>query len=626
LLVLHKNKNTYVVYILVAIYFNQNNVEKMNQKPTKMKRITQLFCLSLILLMTNCQVEEDVAKPELSTNRDELFFKDAPNSKQSRNEGNSIETFLKNENEETQFLQKLSDQKGIPIWKNTKTFKNKSLTNKNSGSSKTIIPLSDNDKNLSSLLFVDSKTNGKATIYTITNDELFKIVSNQEIPKETRETILMEFLYFDYLSFGEREYSNIPIDLFSNIKAKKDKNYKQFKISINETEKSSVVTSRQVSDICVTYYNCKGCTGPCDHCSSCVSDRCYSFGGSSDPTNYGDPTDGGGGGGSGGGGGGGTSGGSSSSSTPWYLMNPYIDIYTYNTKIRSLFKKLTEFNVVLQREQLDYLNTDSTLIQKLQTFLTSNSRERCEFANITIDVFMNNGDKTFFNWAIDYLTQNPSITISQFQNWFMGSSEGLDGEYDAAYWENSNLNFPAQSLPKFEDFKNVCPSKYTNAEILCNEIGGGVLTMYNAVIAEKKALNTCAIRMSKAFNYSGIVLPSLPDNKNGSKNSVKGADGKNYIINAKALNTWMRKTFGTNPSNYNHYTATQGGNKGINFPKLLEGKQGIYSMVSRSEIHEKWGTGHSDLLESGKCLLNCHFYDLENQFVPVNYIDVWILN
>jgi hypothetical protein len=502
---------------------------------------------------------------------------------------------------------------------------NKSLTNKNSGSSKTIIPLSDNDKNLSSLLFVDSKPNGKAIIYTITNEQLFKIVSNLEIPKETRETILMEFLYFDYLSFGEREYSNIPIDLFSNVKAKKGKNYKQFKISINDAEKSNS-TSRQVYDVCVPTISCNGCTGPCDRCSSCQSKKCYSFaGGGSDPTNYGDPTDGGGG-GSDGGGGGGASGGSSSSSAPWYLMNPYIDIYTYNTKIRSLFKKLTEFSVVLQREHLDYLNTDPALIQKLQTFLTNNSRERCEFANMTIDVFMNNGDKTFFNWAIDYLTQNPSITINQFINWFMGSSEGLDGEYDAAYWENSNLNFPAQSLPKFEDFKNVCPSKYTNAETLCNEIGGGVLTMYNAVIAKGKHFNTCAIRMSKSFNYSGIVLPSLPDNKNGSKNSVKGTDGKNYIINAKALNAWMRKTFGTNSSNYTHYTAAQGGNKGTGFKNLLEGKQGIYSMVSRPEIQESWGTGHANLLQNGECLLNCHFYDINNSFVPVDYIDVWILN
>jgi len=595
----------------------------MNQKPTKMKRITQLFCLSLILLMTNCQVEEDVAKTELTTNREELFFKDAPNSKQSRNEGNSIETFLENENKETHFLQKISDQKGIPIWKNSRTFKNKALTGKNSGSSKTIIPLSDNDKNLSSLLFVDSKPNGKATIYTITNEQLFKIVSNQEIPKETRETILMEFLYFDYLSFGEREYSNIPIDLFSNIKAKNGKNYKQFKIKINDTEKSSSVTSRQVSDICVIFYHCSGCTGSCDHCSDCQTIKCYSFGGSSDPLNYGDPVDGGGGGGPAGGG---TSGGSSSSSTPWYLMNPNIDIYKYPSNIRSLFKNLTKFNVVLQMEQLDYLKTNTVLIQKLETFLTNNNLEKSEFANITIDVFMNNGDKVFFNGAIDYLTQNPNVTVSQFQNWFMGSSEGQDGEYDAEFWENPNLTFQQQNLPSLANFKNACPSKYTNAETLCNDIGGDLLTMYKAVIAEGKTLNTCAIRMSKAFNYSGIVVPFLPNNKNGSKNSVKGADGKNYIINAKTLNKWMRKTFGTNQSNYTHYTSTQGGNKGENFPKLLSGKQGIYSMVSRPEIQKDWGTGHTDLLENGECLLNCHFYDIKNNFVPVDYIDVWILN
>lgn len=37
------------------------------------------------------------------------------------------------------------------------------------------------------------------------------------------------------------------------------------------------------------------------------------------------------------------------------------------------------------------------------------------------------------------------------------------------------------------------------------------------------------------------------------------------------------------------------------------------------------GSGHADLLENGECLLDCHFYDLNNQFVPVDYIDIWIL-
>ncbi len=68
------------------------------------------------------------------------------------------------------------------------------------------------------------------------------------------------------------------------------------------------------------------------------------------------------------------------------------------------------------------------------------------------------------------------------------------------------------------------------------------------------------------------MIPALPNNPNGTKNTVKDKNGNNIIINAKALNQWMRKTFGTNPSNYIHYTAAQGGDKGSGFPKLMENK------------------------------------------------------
>lgn len=88
----------------------------------------------------------------------------------------------------------------------------------------------------------------------------------------------------------------------------------------------------------------------------------------------------------------------------------------------------------------------------------------------------------------------------------------------------------------------------------------------------------------------------------------------------------MKKTFGTNPTNYSHYTSSQGGVKGKNFPNLLASKKGIYSMVSLPSIQVTWGTGHADLFENGDCLLNCHFYDTNNNFVPVNYIDFWTLN
>ena len=342
--------------------------------------------------MTNCQVEESLTNPELSNNREELFFKDVPNNKLTSKEGSSIETFLENENKETQFLQTISDQKGLPIWGNLKTFKNKSLTNKNSESSITIIPLTDNDKNLSSLLFVDSKSNGKTTIYSITNDELFEIVDNQEIPKEIRETILMQFLYFDYLSFGRRLYTNIPVDLFSNIKVKKNSDYKEFKISVSN--KTTSVTSRQISDVCISFNSCNGkCRGTCDECSSCQSTRCYGFGGSTAPGNFGSSE--GGNGGSGSTGGGSSGGGNSNSSTPWYLMNPDIDIYRYPTKVRNVFKNLTDYDVVLQREQLDYLKNNTAILDDITLLLVNNSQEKSDFTNNVISA-LNDGAITSY--------------------------------------------------------------------------------------------------------------------------------------------------------------------------------------------------------------------------------------
>ncbi|WP_293874451.1 T6SS effector amidase Tae4 family protein [Flavobacterium sp.] len=177
-------------------------------------------------------------------------------------------------------------------------------------------------------------------------------------------------------------------------------------------------------------------------------------------------------------------------------------------------------------------------------------------------------------------------------------------------------------MPSFNDFKNACPSKYDNGQVVCTNIGGGALTMYNNVANSGFRLNTCALRVSRALNYSGIIIPALPDNPNGTKNTVVGSDGKNYIISAKVLNAWLRKTFGTNPSNYQHYTASQGGAHGVGFSPLLANINGIYSMVSLPAIQHTWATGHADLLNSNStCGNHCLFYE-----APILRLDVWELN
>lgn len=196
------------------------------------------------------------------------------------------------------------------------------------------------------------------------------------------------------MSFGRRLYTNIPEDLFSNLQVKKNKNYKEFKISVTN-EQTSSPTSRQVSDICISYNVCDGrCGARCDECPSCQSTKCYSFGGTYNPLNYGDSY-GGGGGSDSGSSGGGSSGGGSTANGPWYLMNPDIDIYTYNSKIRNVFKNLTDYNIILQREQLDYLNNNVTILNDLTALLVNNTREKSEFTNNVISALKDGGIKSY---------------------------------------------------------------------------------------------------------------------------------------------------------------------------------------------------------------------------------------
>ena len=78
--------------------------------------------------------------------------------------------------------------------------------------------------------------------------------------------------------------------------------------------------------------------------------------------------------------------------------------------------------------------------------------------------------------------------------------------------------------------------------------------------------------------------------------------------------------------NHHHFTASQGGTHGENFSALLTGMHGIYSMVAPEAIQHSWASGHADLLNNSTCAAgNCHFYDVNNHFVPVDYIDVWEL-
>jgi hypothetical protein len=196
----------------------------------------------------------------------------------------------------------------------------------------------------------------------------------------------------------------------------------------------------------------------------------------------------------------------------------------------------------------------------------------------------------------------------------MGTSEGQDGEYNATYWDNPGLTFPSQNLPSWSAFQNAFPTNngnYMAASQVYQLVGG---QLYNSHLNNPNAYsNACAIRVSRALNYSGVVVPDIFGQ------TEKGADNKNYFLNAKNLNQWMRKTFGI-PIGSNHITGAQGELYGVNFPSLLSGRKGIYIMIAN--YPGLFATGHADIINNSNCPGECWF----NPKGGVHYIDIWELN
>lgn len=237
-----------------------------------------------------------------------------------------------------------------------------------------------------------------------------------------------------------------------------------------------------------------------------------------------------------------------------------------------------------------------------------------------------NGDVEFLLWALDYLENNPDTTPEQLENWYMGTSEGKDGDYNATYWNNPNLTFPPQNLPNWQSFdaaypRNANGSYMTGASNVFNHVGGAVLQA--RIDYPLQTDNPCALKVSIALNGAGITIPELYY-PNGNPITLKGADGKFYFLNAKALNSWMKETFGTNPAslttplNTKHFQYNEGGTNGADFETAIKGKKGIFTMLPTNP--ENFGaSGHCDKYDGVKCAAKCYF-------PHASEINIWVLD
>nr|WP_294790342.1 T6SS effector amidase Tae4 family protein [uncultured Mucilaginibacter sp.] len=207
----------------------------------------------------------------------------------------------------------------------------------------------------------------------------------------------------------------------------------------------------------------------------------------------------------------------------------------------------------------------------------------------------------YFNWAIDYLKNNPNVLLDDFKNQFAMLSEGEDGPdfFDQSYWDG--LQITQQTLPSYDDFYAAFPNIDANA--VYNLIGGQILAHH--ISNPRNYSNACALRVSRALNYSGKLIPQLAGTE-------QGADGKNYFLSAKNLNNYLKKVFGQ--PTY-HFTKADGGTNGENFPNLMAGKKGIYSMLASNWV----ASGHADLFTGSICDRGCDITKFTDS------IDLWVL-
>ncbi len=445
------------------------------------------------------------------------------------------------------------------------------------------------------------------------------------------------------------------------------------------------ISGREGFSEVITYsFHCTGCTGPCDICNKCVSTHVsYIYTGIQDsgsgnngiPTGTGNNNNG-------------NSGGGSDEYSGIFIPNSYDGDVDLNNPDFIFAGQVVAYTSSLPSNLRDVMSNNFWLFYDIKEFfknnggLTKANKDAVVYALSNIEaifttisqnsndlttVQINQTKQSAFQFLLqhgawlagqsattqqsilqnltslekiekmdeltDYITLNPSVSYAQYVNWFSLELPGIEslGAYDSTFWDNPNLNFPQQQLPSYATFIQNFPGQSVNAQQLCTNISGEILTLYNNIINSGNNINTCAIRLSKALNDSGIIIPYIPGKtKAGVSN---GSNTKYYFTFAADLNKWMIKTFGTNsnlglgPTNNNHvriyYSHLSEFIDPINGNVLspnnpLTNLQGIFSMVSSNPY---WSTGHCDILQSNTtCINNCHFEG------PIQYIDIWKLN
>lgn len=517
---------------------------------------TYLFWIAILaLLMAGCR-NEDFSGQAAESKREEAFFRNNDENTNSK----IVDAYfvsgtiskLKNINDKTGFVAKLSDKVGLPVWNHTyrsKAKKYDNLANK-SGEEETdilIVPLRMEGDYLSSLMYVVDPNSPAPKIYTVTNEQLKQFVYNPEIDKNVREKILVTFLTFDNDLFGMRQYMSIPLDLFAGVYTEPDSTYKSFTIE----QPQSQTTSSLVSATCTVFMHCKSGVGEeqCDHCWMCESIVCFDIGGLDpdgevvfDPGT--DPGDGGTGGDGDGTGGTNNDDPCSDPSSPWYThhscgghTNPSTTNNTPCAKTKALMGNNDVKNVVLDlKSHIANGGTGEKGWKLNKTGSPTQTTENSDHSvNFGVPSLLNGGYHNHTGTKVDMFSatdistmieiarnQTMSNGVSNAGNAFLGLV-APNGVHYLIRFDGDHGNLPPNPFSGFDlDGRNM--EQYVLMQQLMNN------SSYYSVVNGNKILNNKGLErilfktLSKMNLQNKVILQKIDDNNKVSTVN-KNSDG-----------------------------------------------------------------------------------------------------
>lgn len=252
--------------------------------------------ITLSVILHSCR-NEDLAKAEANPQRNNSdFFKHKSNlyAKTSIDYINILEAY----NREIDFLSKMPDQRGMPIWDKMRVVDTENVTG-------LMIPLSFDDETMSSVLFTTLDKGNRVTgVRNFDNAILSDIVYNESIDLKLREKMFFTFIYMDNQTFGTKLFTNAPKGILDEMKYDTENG----RILIKDFEEPTSVHSESSKMLyienCGPSWSCKNheTWSNCDHCSACYTTSCsVSIIWIPDESFPGSPSTPGGGGGGGGG-------------------------------------------------------------------------------------------------------------------------------------------------------------------------------------------------------------------------------------------------------------------------------------------------------------------------------------